>query len=95
MLVKELLIVIDREKGNTVSINETEFQPIVLTAEDIRFSRNKLLEEIVDKIPGSAIRWNLMSEEEKSAWVIYRQALLDLPEQEGFPTNVVWPNKPE
>ena len=25
----------------------------------------------------------------------YRQALRDVPEQEGFPTNIVWPTKPE
>jgi hypothetical protein len=25
----------------------------------------------------------------------YRQALRDLPAQEGFPTNIAWPTKPE
>ena len=25
----------------------------------------------------------------------YRQALRDLPAQEGFPTNITWPTKPE
>lgn len=25
----------------------------------------------------------------------YRQALRDLPDQQGFPHNVVWPTKPE
>lgn len=28
-------------------------------------------------------------------WRTYRQALRDLPAQEGFPTNVTWPDKPE
>lgn len=31
---------------------------------------------------------------EKAAWVEYRQALRDIPQQEGFPTNVVWPTLP-
>jgi hypothetical protein len=31
----------------------------------------------------------------KTAWAEYRQALRDVPEQEGFPENVVWPTKPE
>lgn len=26
---------------------------------------------------------------------VYRQALRDIPQQEGFPYNVVWPEKPE
>lgn len=29
------------------------------------------------------------------AWAIYRQALRDLPEQEGFPFNVTFPTPPE
>ena len=28
-------------------------------------------------------------------WATYRQALRDITTQEGFPWNVVWPNKPE
>lgn len=31
----------------------------------------------------------------KDKWAVYRQALRDLPQQPGFPTNVVWPSKPE
>ena len=30
-----------------------------------------------------------------TAWATYRQALRDIPQQEGFPENVVWPEKPE
>ena len=29
------------------------------------------------------------------AWADYRQALRDVPEQEGFPTDINWPTKPE
>lgn len=35
------------------------------------------------------------TEENKTAWAEYRQALRDLPEQEGWPVNIVWPKKPE
>jgi hypothetical protein len=31
---------------------------------------------------------------ERNAWAIYRQALRDIPEQEGFPNDVVWPTSP-
>lgn len=36
-----------------------------------------------------------VSAEEKAAWATYRQALRDLTEQEGFPTTITWPTKPE
>lgn len=29
------------------------------------------------------------------AWADYRQALRDVPQQPGFPRNVIWPTKPE
>jgi len=31
----------------------------------------------------------------KDKWAPYRQALRDVPQQVGFPMNVVWPTKPE
>lgn len=31
----------------------------------------------------------------KAQWAAYRQALRDLPDQAGFPFNVIWPNQPE
>jgi hypothetical protein len=31
---------------------------------------------------------------DKAAWATYRQALRDIPQQEGFPTVIVWPDKP-
>ena len=30
-----------------------------------------------------------------SEWASYRQALRDIPTQQGFPHEVIWPNKPE
>lgn len=32
---------------------------------------------------------------DQAAWATYRQALRDVPEQEGFPASVVWPTPPE
>jgi len=31
----------------------------------------------------------------KDKWAPYRQALRDVPQQEGFPDNIVWPTQPE
>jgi len=36
-----------------------------------------------------------LSEEQKTAWGTYRQELLDIPQQEGFPWEITWPTKPE
>jgi len=32
---------------------------------------------------------------DQAAWAQYRQALRDIPQQDGFPENVIWPTKPE
>jgi hypothetical protein len=31
---------------------------------------------------------------DQEAWAAYRQALRDIPQQEGFPATVVWPTQP-
>ena len=35
-----------------------------------------------------------ISDEKKQEIKVYRQALRDIPQQDGFPDNVVWPDKP-
>ena len=61
-------------------------------AAQVRQHRNYLLSTTVDSV--NPMRWELLSEVEKETWRGYRQALLDVPSQEGFPWNVVWPNQP-
>ena len=31
---------------------------------------------------------------DQTAWATYRQALRDMPQQNGFPLNVIWPDEP-
>lgn len=57
-----------------------------------RTMRDGLLKEVVDAI--NPMRWELLTESQKDAWRAYRQALLDVPQQEGFPTDIVWPEVP-
>lgn len=52
----------------------------------------KLLE--VDAVAGNALRWASLSDEKKAEWSAYRQALLDVPQQAGFPLNITWPVAP-
>jgi hypothetical protein len=56
-------------------------------AEEIRTERDRLL---------SASDWTQVADApvDQAAWAEYRQALRDVPEQEGFPENVVWPTEP-
>lgn len=36
-----------------------------------------------------------IGEEVPQEWLMYRQALRDIPEQPGFPDDIDWPTKPE
>lgn len=58
-----------------------------------RARRDTLLKETVDSV--NPMRWEAMTDEQKDAWRAYRQALLDVPQQEGFPNNIVWPTSPD
>lgn len=67
----------------------------VMAAADVRTERADRLTTEVDPIAGNALRWAGLSDEQRQAWADYRQALLDVPQQSGFPHNVTWPSKPE
>ena len=58
----------------------------LLNITDIKKYRTELLEET----DWWAVADRTMSDEEYN----YRQALRDIPQQEGFPINIVWPEKP-
>ena len=62
-------------------------------SEQLRMERDGLLAE-VDAIAGNALRRATLSVKQQDAWAVYRQALLDVPQQAGFPNDVVWPVKP-
>ena len=61
----------------------------------------------LDALHAIAIRDNLLkasdyaampdypcSDMERTGWLAYRQALRDIPEQEGYPDTIVWPEPP-
>ena len=62
------------------------------SAESMKRLRDKLLNDTVDRI--NPIWYASLSEAQKQELATYRQALLDIPQQSGFPINVAWPNKP-
>ena len=60
----------------------------------VRQARDNLLIAVVDPMASNILRWNAMTVETQQLWAAYRQALLDIPDQAGFPTDVTWPTKP-
>lgn len=64
------------------------------SAAAVRAERDMKLATEVDTIAGNALRWAALTAEQQQAWADYRQALLDIPQQAGFPHDVVWPTKP-
>lgn len=55
--------------------------------------RDQLLRDGPDRI--SPLWWASMTATEQQAWTDYRQALLDISDQPGFPTNIIWPVSPK
>lgn len=54
--------------------------------------RDQLLKDGPDRI--SPVWWNSMTPEQQQAWAQYRQDLLDIPQQPGFPADIIWPVAP-
>ena len=64
------------------------------TAVQVRADRdNRLIE--VDAIANNALRWADLTSDKQAEWATYRQALLNVPQQAGFPQTVTWPTEPE
>ena len=62
-------------------------------AAQVRERRMYLLRTEVDAI--NPMRWETLTPEQQQSWRDYRQALLDVTTQAGFPWNVDWPVRPE
>lgn len=62
-------------------------------AAEVRADRDNRLAE-VDAVAGNALRWAALDADTQAVWATYRQALLDVPQQAGFPHTVTWPTKP-
>ena len=84
--------------GEVIEMTEEEVSEYILWAEenarqsktaDVRDRRNALL---------TSTDWTQAADVPqaiKDKYATYRQALRDVPQQEGFPDNIVWPTQPE
>lgn len=72
--------------------------PLPLTTEELaeqaRKKRGELLSEM-DVVISNPLRWGAFSPEKQQQYGIYRQELLAVPQQAGFPDNIVWPTTPQ
>ena len=61
-----------------------------LASSDVLTARNKLL----FSTDWTQIPNNPLTSEKQAEWATYRQELRDIPQQSGYPYNVVWPVAP-
>jgi hypothetical protein len=78
----------------TAYVAPTQAELDASTAEQVRGERDARLMD-VDAVAGNTLRWAALTSAEQAIWAVYRQALLDVPQQEGFPSEVTWPVAPQ
>lgn len=64
--------------------------PVEALIKDIKSSRKYLL----TNSDGDIARYRDLDQPIPQRWLDYRQALRDITDQPGFPTNVIWPTRP-
>lgn len=76
--------VLSEEEYLRLRSTETELKSM-----QIKNHRDLLLRKDIDSF--NAMRWEITAEADKEKLRIYRQALLDVPQQAGFPWDIKWP----
>ena len=87
-----ILALVGSDFGAYVAPTQAELD--AASAAQIRSQRDGLLVQ-VDVIVSNPLRWANLSSSKQTEWTTYRQALLDVPQQSGFPNNISWPTQPE
>lgn len=93
--VADLHARMDADPQTAPYVPPTQAEIAAQKAAEVRAERDRRLVQEVDPIAGNALRWAALTDAQRQAWAEYRQALLDVPQQAGFPYNVTWPAKPE
>lgn len=60
----------------------------------VRDKRDRMLVDGVDPLVTNPLRWEGLTADEKIAWTTYRDDLLSIPQQDGFPNTITWPTAP-
>lgn len=77
---------------STMTLVHDEEEETEIKENAVRSERDAKLASTTDKISGP--RWEAMADAERTAVSAYRQALLDVPQQSGFPESITWPEVP-
>jgi len=85
--------IVNGEFGNIASY-VSQVVPMISLADTVRNKRNQLL-QAVDQLVLNPFRFAGYSEEYKQQLSVYRQQLLDITDQPGFPDTIDWPTPPE
>ena len=89
----------EQARGKILCVENGKIVPRMYTelawasAAAVRATRDSLLAKHVDRF--NAIRFESLNGAKQKAWIEYRQALLNVPQQEGFPFDISWPTPPE
>ena len=78
----------------TITDDSPEYVPSTPIADSMRQERDNILTTVVDPLVSNPLRWADLSSDKQAEWATYRTALLDVPQQAGFP-DVTWPTVPE
>jgi len=85
----ELVPTSGMDKPNLVDRRPT---PTEIEAQKMRFKRDDLLVKYVDRV--NQVRWNMLTTEQQAFLTEYRLQLLAVPQQAGFPFDIIWPTEP-
>lgn len=69
-------------------------QPFDQTLLDIKKANNQIQAILKQLNSIGFLEWEDLGEQKQTAVRAYKQALLDLPNQPGFPNSINWPNNP-
>lgn len=83
-----ILALVGSDFGAYVAPTQAELDASLAT--QVRDQRDHLL-NTVDVVVSNPLRWATLSAGKKSEWTSFRQLLLDVPQQEGFPHLFTWP----
>lgn len=78
--------------GAYVAPTQSELDAVL--AAQVRAERDLLL-SVVDVVVSNPLRWADLSASKQAEWSNYRQELLNVPQQSGFPSSISWPTEPE
>ena len=61
------------------------------TVEDVE---ETIAKRLLDTAWAVAVDNTNMTKGERAAWLEFRQTLREIPQQSGYPSNIIWPNEP-